>query len=286
MNIFFLKIGCFIFLIYLLFTSSIVFAQFTTSEEYEIDYSKKIPTLVKKEDYYFKFDDYKKNDVDFYFSPLKIIEPRPTLCLGIEYFIKNTISIYTDLGYIFNLTGRQLIDSTTNWQNWSTNGSIGSTILNSSTLNYVINSEIRWYKNKKNPQDAFYYALKLMWRNTNYLKSQIISEQYSYSTLTNNWTGIGTESIENYGVKRNSIGLQFIIGQKHDVFKKGIGNIYGGVGLRYIANKPLQKSFNPFDFGNQRAENLDLEFLDFSKQYKVITIDFSLGIRFGGKIKR
>lgn len=280
MNLFSIKLFFLHVLIFILFTSSL-YAQNYTLQEFYSFYKNKVNTNLHKE---IKVNNYKKGDIDWYISPFALIEPRPTCYVGIEYFIKDNVSIYTDLGYLFNLTNRKLVQQT-DLQNLQGVGSIGPTILDPSKLNYVIKSEIRWYRDN-NPYYSFYYGLKLMWRNTDYQKTQVSFEEYAYSTLTNNWTGIGNQQIEPYFVRRNSVGVQFIAGTKARGFGQGIINLYSGVGIRYIANKPLQKRYNPFDEGNIFAQEFDLDFLDFSKQYKVITMDFSVGIRFGGKIKR
>jgi len=188
---------------------------------------------------------------------------------------------------MFNLTGTELLnDSTWNRQNGGF-GSTGPTILDASKLNLVFKPEIRWYrKGSSSPHYAFYYGLKLLFRTAHYKKTQIGFEEYFYTTLTNIWTGVGNEVLSNYGVRRNTIGLQFVIGKKDPVFEKGIGNLFVAVGVRYIANRPLQKAFNPFDDGNNFLEDLNLGFLDFSQQYKFVTMDLAFGVRFGGKIKR
>lgn len=229
-------------------------------------------------------NNYKKGDIEAYISPFALLEPRSTIYLGGEYFIKDRVSIYTDLGYMVNIIGVKL--NTESPTVSSSEELTAQTILNSSKTNYVIKSEIRWYRKYSTPQDAFYYGLRLMWRNVNYLKTQETNEEYFFSTLTNNWTAVGEESISVYKVRRRSIGVQFLIGGKDRLFKKASTNWYTGVGVRYISNSPTDKAFNPFENLDSAFEELNLGFLDFSKKYKFVTIDFAFGVRFGGKIKR
>lgn len=229
--------------------------------------------------------EYKKGDIDWYISPLALLEPRPTIYLSAEYFIKDRVSIHTDLGYMINLTGTELLNDST----WNTDrrfGSVGPAILDASKLNLVIKPEIRWYTQGSSRRDyAFYCGLKLLLRTAHFQKTQVGSEEYFYSTLTNNWTGIGDDILSTYAVRRNTIGLQFVVGKKDGLFKTGTSNLFVAVGVRYITNKPLKKVFNPFDNGNDRLKDFNLDFLDFSQQYKFVTMDFALGVRFGGRIK-
>ena len=224
--------------------------------------------------------------MDIYISPLDLLVPTtPTIYLGGEYFIKDRFSIYTDLGYMVNLFGLQLnteTDPTLSVQE----DQADQIILNSSKANYVIKPEFRWYRNN-NPKDATYYCIRLMWRNVNYYKNQRTHEEYAYSTLTNNWTGIGDENISIYRVRRRSVGIQFLLGGKDSFLKTFIANWYMGVGVRYISNLPTNKAFDPFeDFTNAFYIDSGLEFLKFNKQYKFVTMDFALGVRFGGNLKR
>ncbi len=212
--------------------------------------------------------------------------PRPTIYLGAEYFIRDRFSIGTSLGYMINLIGAKL-NTQTNPAVSAQEDQIDQTILNFAKANYVIKPEFRWYREGSKPQDAFYYGIRLMWRNVNFLKNQRTYEEYFFSTLTNNWTGIGEESISIYKVRRRSIGVQFVVGWKDKFIGNLISDYYLGAGVRYISNTPTQKAFDPFeDFANVLYKDLNIEFLKFNKQYKFVTIDFSLGVRFGGKIKR
>ncbi len=257
------------------------FAQTDKQVEYDTIYSKRKITLVRRDA---KTLEYTKGNIEWYVSPFALLEPCPTIYLGGEYFIKKDFSIYTDLGYMVNLTGAKLnteIDPFLATQDEA----INQNILNSSKANYVIKSELRWYRKYSNPQDAFYYGLRFMWRNTNYLKGQQVYEEYAFSTLTNNWTGIGDERISIYQVRRRSVGVQFLIGWKNSFFKKINSNLYTGVGVRYISNVPTNKVFDPFEDFDSTFGDLNLEFLEFKKQYKFITMDFAIGIRFGGKFR-
>lgn len=232
-----------------------------------------------------KSANYKKGDVSIYFSPLALIEPRPTLYLGGEYFIKDRLSFFMDMGYMINITGMKL-NTEVNRTVSAQEDQVDQTILHSSKANYALKPEIRWYRQNSSPKDASYYALRLIWRNANYLKNQRVFEEYAYSTLTNSWTAIGSENISIYQVRRQTLGLQFVIGRK-DILFKGINtNVYTGVGVRYISNSPSKKAFNPFENIDSIYEDLNIEFLKFNKKYKIITMDFALGVRFGGRVKR
>lgn len=225
---------------------------------------------------------YKKENIELYFSPFALVEPRPTIYLGGEYFLKDRLSVYVDVGYMVNLIGAKLqTDATAATQDEF----ITQTILNSSKANYVIKPELRWYREGSSSEDAFYYGLRLMWRNVNYLKTQETYEEYAFSTLTNSWTAIGEERISVYKVRRRSVGVQFLIGGKNKILRRLSSNWYMGVGIRYISNVPLNKAFDPFEDFDSTFEDLNLEFLTFNKQYKFVTMDFALGMRFGGKIK-
>ncbi|WP_375561115.1 hypothetical protein ACE193_00750 [Bernardetia sp. OM2101] len=259
-----------------------VSAQTDNQVEYDTVYSKRKIELIRRDD---TVEEYKKGDIDLYISPFAVLEPRPTIYLGGEYFIKDRFSVYTDLGYMINLTGIELnteADPTLSTQE----DQVNQTILNSSKANYVIKTEFRWYRKYSSPKDAAYYGIRLMWRNVNYLKNQRTFEEYAFSTLTNNWTGIGEENISIYKVRRRSVGVQFLIGWKNNVFKKINSNWYMGVGVRYISNLPTKKTFDPFEDFNSSLEELNLEFLSFNKQYKIVTMDFALGMRFGGRVKQ
>lgn len=280
MNAFILNIFFNLVVLFMIFSS----ASAQTDKQFEYN------TIVSKRKIQFICRDvisekYKKGGIELYILPFAIIEPRPTIYVGAEYFIKDRLSIYTDFGYIFNLTGMKLnteISPTSSAQE----DQVNQTILHSAKANYVIKSELRWYRKYSSPQNTAYYGIRLMWRNVNYLKNQKSQEEYSFSTLTNNWTGIGEENISIYQVRRCSVGVQFLIGWKDNILKKFTSNWYLGVGVRYISNAPRNKAFNPFeDFENSPLEELNLEFLRFNKQYKVITMDFALGMRFGGRIK-
>lgn len=228
--------------------------------------------------------EYKKGDIEIFVSPFALLEPRPTFYLGGEYFIKDQFSVYTDVGYMINLAGTKLnteVDPTLSPQE----DQADQTILNGSKANYVIKTEFRWYRKYSSPEDASYYGLRLMWRNVNYLKNQRTYEEYFFSTLTNNWTGVGEENISIYDVRRRSVGVQFLVGWKNNLFNTINSNLYMGVGVRYISNRPTNKTFDPFEDFNSSLDDFNLDFLSFNKQYKLITMDFAFGMRFGGRIK-
>lgn len=273
----------FLVILFVACTSTNILAQITDDTEtaYDTVHTKRTIKLIKHEQ---TTENYKKGDISIYFSPLAIIEPRPTILIGGEYFINDRLSIYTDIGYLFNLTGTKIdteLDPTISAQEQSY-----PSILNSSKLNYVIKPEIRWYRKNSSPKNGEYYGVRLLWRDVNFLKNQRTFEEYAFSTLTNTWTAIGNEQISVYQVKRQTLGLQFLMGTKGRLFKGINSNLYAGVGVRYINNRIFKKAFDPFDTGNLIIEDLNLEFLDFSKEYKVITIDFALGVRLGTRIKQ
>jgi hypothetical protein len=256
------------------------FAQTNQEVEYDTIYSKRKIKLVRKN----ATKEYQRGNIELYISPFALLEPRPTIYLGGEYFIRKNFSLYTDLGYMINITGAEL-NTDINLALSAQEELVDQIILNSSKANYVIKPEFRWYTKYSTPKSAAYYGIRLMWRNTNYLKNQQTYEEYAFSTLTNNWTGIGEENISIYKVRRRSVGVQFLIGFKNYLFNKITSNWYIGVGTRYISTVPTNKAFDPFENFDSTFEDLNLEFLKFNKQYKFVTMDFALGMRFGGKIK-
>ena len=84
------------------------------------------------------------------------------------------------------------------------------------------------------------------------------------------------------GVRRRSIGIQYVKGWKGRFAKTWSSNFYFGVGVRYISNKPIDKLPTPF---GDDWEIFQIEFLDLDKQYKFISMDISLGFRLGTKLK-
>jgi len=270
------------FIAYFLCTPILLAQTPDTDVLYDTVYRKRKGKLVRKK---LTASNYKKEDIDIYISPFALLEPTPTIYLGGEYFVKDRLSIHTDLGYMVNLFGLKLnteIDPSLSAQE----NQIDQTILNSSKANYVIKPELRWYREGNNAKYASYYGIRLMWRNVNYLKNKQTFEEYAFSTLTNNWTAIGEDNISIYQVRRRSIGVQFLVGWKNSFFKKLSSNLYMGVGVRYISNVPTNKAFDPFEgFNDTLLDELNLEFLQFNKQYKFVTMDFALGMRFGGRLK-
>lgn len=268
-------------LITIFYCTTTLLAQNTTTS-YDTIYTKRKIKLINKD---LVSSNYKGGDIDIYFSPLALIEPRPTIYVGGEYFLNDKLSLFVDLGYMVNITGAELntqVDRTVSAQEDATD----QTILNSAKANYTIKPEIRWYRQNSNSKDASYYGLRLIWRNVNYLKNQRVHEEYAFSTLTNTWSAIGDENMSIYRVKRQTLGLQFLIGTKKRFIKGINSNLYAGVGVRYISNQPENKAFNPLQAEGNLLEELNLEFLSFNKAYKIITMDFALGVRFGGRIKK
>ncbi len=289
MSVFCLKNVClsfFIFCVYSLY-SPFLLAQNSDTDTlyntpYDTIYTKRKIKLIRKE---LATNKYKKGTIELYSSPFALLElTTPTLYLGSEYFIKDRFSIYTDFGYMFPIFRSELnteVDPLLSAQENKTD----QLILNSARANYVIKSEFRWYRENSSPKDAFYYGIRLMFRNVNYLKNQQTSEEYIFSTLTNNWTAVGQENITIYRVRRRSFGVQFLVGYKDSFLKKFSSNLYMGVGVRYISNQPTNKAFDPFEDVDSFFEELDMDFVKFNKQYKFVTMDFALGLRFGGRIK-
>ena len=246
-------------------TNQMVFSQKdTVNYYYEYD-----TIIVERKIRKLKFDTYKKGDADFYVSPLALLEPCPTIYFGTEYFLKEKLSIYTDVGYIFSLVGDQ------NGSNFNT--------LYSSYPSYTIKPELRFYT-KNNPQKASYHAIKLMFRNVNYKEEQFVYDEYFFDETTQSWTVFGEGRVEEYRVRRRSVGLQYIKGWKGRFAKTWISNFYFGVGMRYVANIPIDKRPTPFtsdDWGIW-----DTDFLDIKKQYKFVMLDLACGFRLGSSLKK
>lgn len=244
--------------------------QHVFSQEDSLKYYYEYDTIIVKKKIKkikFAYQDYKKGEVDFYISPLGLFEPSSTIYLGIEYFLKDKISIYTDLGYILNFK--------------ETRNNTDFPLPHSSYISYVIKPEIRFYT-KNNPQKASYHALKLMFRNMNYKENQFVYDDYFYDSNTDSWTVSGEGYEADYRVRRRSIGIQYIRGWKGKIPKKWTHNFYCGVGVRYISNRPIDKQPTPFGDG---WELFQIDYLDLEKQYKMVSMDFSVGIRLGTKLK-
>ena len=282
MSIINFKTALFFYVVYFLCIPFLLAQSSSIESIYDTIYTKRKIKLVRKE---VTPSNYKRGDIGIYVSPVAIIEPRPTIYLGGEYFVKDRMSVYTEFGYTINLLGLTL-NTETNPAVAAQEDQVNQTILNSSKANYVLKPEIRWYRDGNNPRDAAYYGFRLMWRNMNYLKNQRTFEEYAFSTLTDNWTGIGQESISIYPIRRRSMGVQFLLGWKNSLFKIISSNLYMGVGVRYISNVPKNKIFDPFEQLDATLNDLDLDFLSFNKQYKFVTMDFAFGMRFGGRIKQ
>jgi hypothetical protein len=264
----FLLIGIFSITTHLLFAqndSTQVKTEIEYNSEYEYD------TIIVKRQIKSKllYSDYKKGDLDFYISPFAFIELYPTAYFGVEYFLKDKISIHTDIGYIFSFVGEK-----------NTGGGINS--LYYSYPSYVIKPEIRFYT-KNNPQKASYHAIKFMFRNMNYKKEQFVYDEYFFDENTQSWTVSGEGYQSDYRVRRRSVGIQYIKGWKGRFAKSWINNFYFGVGMRYISNKPIDK--RPTPFGDNWGI-FDIKYLDLKKQYKFISMDMALGFRIGTKLKK
>ncbi|WP_291726513.1 hypothetical protein [Bernardetia sp.] len=243
--------------------------QFLLAQKDTVNYYYEYDTIiVERKIKKLRFSEYKRADMDFYLSPLALFEPCPTIYFGTEYFLKDKLSIYTDIGYIFNLTGSQS-DNNRN--------------LYSSYPSYAIKPEIRLYT-KSNPQKASYHAIKLMFRNVNYKENQFVYEEYLFDENTQSWSVFGEGMETDYRVRRRSVGLQYIKGWKGRFAKTWISNFYFGVGFRYIANTPIDKRPTPFELNDWGLFNL--EYLELEKKYKFMMIDVACGFRIGSKLKK
>ncbi len=270
------RFSSFAFAFFLLFlfslTTPTLFAQ-NDSLEVEFEYDTLIVKRRIKQQFY--YPDYKKGDVDVYASPFALLEICPTLSFGVEYFLKEKISVHTDVGYIFGLSSQTEQDPDININRPY-----------SSFPNYVIKPEIRFYTTN-NPQKASYHAIKFMFRNMNYKKNQLVFDEYFFDEQNQFWTPVGASIESDYRVRRRSIGIQYIRGWKGKLGKTKISNFYFGIGMRYIANQPIDKRPTPFDRGfGGFSSSLGIDILDIERQYKLITMDIALGFRIGTKIKR
>lgn len=248
--------------LFLVFQTNISFAQGDTLHEYDT-------IIVKKSKPQLRYSDYKKGDLDFYISPFGLIEPFPTAYFGVEHFMKDKISIHTDIGYIFNF--RRKRDTENN----------DIPLPHSSYVSYVIKPEIRFYT-KNNPQKASYHAIKFTFRNMNYREEQFIYDEYFYDTNTQSWTVSGEGYQSDYRVRRRSLGIQYIKGWKGKFAKSWTSNFYFGVGVRYISNQLIDKQPTPF---RDNWELFQIDYLNLEKQYKFISMDIALGFRIGTKLK-
>jgi hypothetical protein len=253
---------------FLIFQASPTFAQSIVQDSTLYEYDTII--VRRKIKPKLRYSDYKKGDLDFYLSPFALLEPCPTAYFGVEYFLKDKISVHTDLGYIFSFVGESSIN----------NGIVGR--INSSYPNYVIKPEIRFYT-KNNPQKASYHAIKFMFRNMNYRENQFVYDEYFYDENTQSWSVLGEGYQSDYRVRRRSVGIQYIKGWKGKFAKTWVNNFYFGVGVRLISNKPIDK--RPTPFGDNWGL-FNMNYLDLSSQYKLISMDVALGFRLGTRLKR
>lgn len=256
----------FVFLLFLMivWNSHLGFSQTdTTNYHYEYD-----TVIVERKIRKLKFEEYQEKDMDFYLSPLALLEPCPTLYFGTEYFLKNKVSIYTDVGYIFSFRrDRDFDDMRTPY---------------SSRPNYVIKPEIRFYT-KNNPQKASYHAIKFLFRNMNYKEEQFVYDEYFFDENTQSWSVSGEGKNVDYRVRRRSLGVQYIKGWKGRFIQNWTTNFYFGLGMRYVSNKLIDKRPSPFRGGRNVWE---IDFLKLDKQYKFMMLDVALGVRIGSKLKR
>ncbi|WP_338792107.1 hypothetical protein [Bernardetia sp. MNP-M8] len=269
MNFIYLKNNC----IYFISTLTIFFFYFTNSyaqvdvieDEYEYD-TIIIKRKVKQQ---FIYSNYKKSDLDFYLSPIALLEPFATVYFGTEYFLEDKISLYTDIGYILNFRKERNLENS------------GIPLPHSNYPSYVIKPEIRFYTTN-NPQKASYHAIKFMFRNMNYKEKQIVYDEYFFDPTTQSWTVAGASYESDYRVRRRSIGIQYSKGWKGKFVKTWTSNFYFGVGARLISNKLIDKRPTPF---TDDWIELGLEFLDLERQYKLFSMDISVGVRIGTKLK-
>ena len=259
----------FSFFILLLLCSLNMQTLFAQNDSSEVEYEYDTIIVKRKIKPKLRYSDYKKGDLDFYLSPFALLEPCPTAYFGVEYFLKDKISVHTDIGYVFSIRNNQNFDN-------------GIALPYSSYPNYVIKPEIRFYT-KNNPQKASYHAIKFMFRNMNYRESQFVYDEYFFDENTQSWSVSGDGYEADYRVRRRSVGIQYIKGWKGKFAKTWISNFYFGVGVRYISNKPIDKRPTPF---SDNWELFEIEYLDLEKQYKYVTMDIALGFRLGTKLKQ
>ncbi|WP_375561114.1 hypothetical protein ACE193_00745 [Bernardetia sp. OM2101] len=250
--------------------TNLLFAQNdSTKIEAEIEYEYDTIIVKRKIKKKSRYPDYKKSDLDFYLSPLALLEPCATAYFGVEYFLDDKISVHTDIGYILNFRKERTGDNQI-------------ALPHSSYPSYVIKPEIRFYT-KNNPQKASYHAIKLMFRNMNYKEEQFVYDEYFYDENNQSWTVSGNGYDSDYRVRRRSIGIQYIKGWKGKFAKSWISNFYFGVGVRYISNQPIDKRPTPF---GDNSDVLEIDYLELEKQYKLISMDVALGFRIGTKLKK
>ncbi len=242
---------------------------FTDSSDYQ---NIKLPK-VKKTKEKITYRNYEKGDIDIYFSPFSIIwELSPTLYVGTEYFFSEKLSIFTNVGYIFA---------------WGTDPrkQNGGKLEHPAHISYTIKPEIRFYK-ENNPQEGRYSAIKLMFRNMNYQDVEAVFEGYEFDENTQNWNGIGNRTTENFRIKRQTIGIQFIKGHKNRLFNKYTHNVYYGIGIRYVSNLFIKKPYNPIESQDENDGLFERGIFNVKEEYKMVSLDIALGLRIGGKIKR
>ena len=269
-NKFFIVMDKLIFFVFLLLSFCSLTTQSVFSQEDTLNYEYEYDTIiVERKIRKLKLEEYKKGNLDFYLSPLGIFELCPTAYFGVEYFVENKISLYTDVGYIFSFRGERNVDN-------------GVSFPYSSYPNYVIKPEIRFYT-KNNPQKGSYHAIKFMFRNMNYKERQFVHDDYFYDEDLQRWTPVGSGYDSDYRVRRRSVGIQYIKGWKGRLGKTWINNFYFGVGMRYVANQPIDKRPIP---NNDFWRSWNVGYLDLEQQYKFITIDGAVGFRIGTKLKK
>jgi len=267
-------LSVFLFFSIFILTTNLLFAQNDSTKvkqdaEYEAEYEYDTIIVKRKIKPKLRYPDYKKGDLDFYLSPFALLEPCTTAYFGVEYFIKDKLSIHTDVGYVFNFRKQKNVNNE-------------FALPHSSYASYVIKPEIRFYS-KNNPQKSSYHALKFMFRNMNFKEQQFVYDEYFYDENTQSWSVSGEGYQADYRVRRRSIGIQYIKGWKGRFAKSWISNFYFGVGVRHVSNRPIDK--RPTPFGDNWGM-FEIDYLDLEKQYKFISLDIALGCRIGTKLKK
>ena len=193
----------------------------------------------------------KEGNIGLYFSPFALLDFNPIIYVGIEYFLKENSSIYTDIGYLprmQNIYRGKFIDG----------NDTKSSFVNSSYPNFIIKSEIRSYQSYKK-------------RHSRYTAFCFILKNVTYDIENAN---------EYYTSRRTTLGVTFIRGWQRQFTEKTLLNPYVGIGVKVAFTTPSKDLIKDPVF---------LDFIPSSSLAEKETfplLDVALGIRFGGKIRR
>jgi hypothetical protein len=156
------------------------------------------------------------------FCPLTILDlNEPTIQGGIELKVSNKITWYNEFGIKI---GHSLSDSYTDTAFVKSNG-------------FKVKSEIRYYyKNKdKFTFDGNYFAANIFFIHD--LHNRAITYSQSQSTDTSTRT-------DDFGVKKNVYGINFVYGQQTAISKRFYIDVYGGLGLRLRNISTINEEYN------------------------------------------